>query len=212
MVRTARAIPWLKGLLAVGLLGLGAAAHADYSEGVHYHRVGEPPAEAQAQVEVVEYFSYACPFCADFHPLIHDWLEERGEEVSFRQVPLAFRDDWEALARAYHIAEGQDALDAVHGPLFQAIHERGRQLDGRDALLDFLAERGVDRDEAASAWEGFAMDTALRRDARAAEQHGIDATPSVVIADAYRVTARTAGSLEAMIEIMDALVDRHVAD
>lgn len=200
------AVTWIAAVL---LLVLAAPAHTDgYQDGIHYDRISDV-AEDKSSVEIIEYFSYACPFCADFHPLLSEWMEERGDDVTLRRVPLAFRDDWEALARGYHAADEQDAVDAIHGPMFRALHEQGRSLDRRDAILDFLEEQGLDRDAAARAWEGFGVERALSRDARLAERHGIDSTPSVVVAGAYRVGPRMAGSLPAMIDIMDALVDRH---
>ncbi len=199
--------------LLVAFAAVMGAAHAlEPQAGRHYQLVGEPPATPQERVRVTEFFSYACPFCGDFHPIMARWAERQGERVEVAPVAVVFRREWEPLARAYWVAVELDAVEVIHGPLFRALHQDGRRLTDKESLIRFFVEQGVDEGDVRAAWDSFSVQTALTRADRRVASAGVQVTPSVVVADAYLVTPRMVGSLEGMVEVIDALVRRHSAE
>lgn len=53
------------------------------------------------QVEVIEFFSFACPHCAHLEPTLQSWRKTMPKGVVFRRVPVVFRPQWEILAKVY---------------------------------------------------------------------------------------------------------------
>ena len=76
-------------------VGLPAAAQGGPVEGTHYVRLGQPLAVTApaGKVEVVEFFWYGCPHCNVFEPMLEAWAKKLPADVSFRRVPVAFRDE-----------------------------------------------------------------------------------------------------------------------
>jgi thiol:disulfide interchange protein DsbA len=57
------------------------------------------PTDDAAKVEVLEFFSYGCPHCADFNPLVTAWAAKLPADVVFKKVPITFgRGAWESIA------------------------------------------------------------------------------------------------------------------
>ncbi len=198
--------------LLVLIFAVASAKGMEPQAGRHYQLVGEPPSEPMERVRVSEFFSYACPFCGDFYPIIDEWAAEYGDLIDNKPVAVVFRSEWEPLARAYWVAVELDAVDDIHGPLFRALHQERRPVTDKESLVAFFAERGLDEDEVRRTWDSFSVQTAMNRADRQVTAVGVQVTPSVVVADAYLVTPRMVGSLEGMVEVIDALVRRHLAE
>ena len=137
----------LAGTAAAWLMAcLAHAQSPSYEEGTHYERL-PVPVETQGQdgVEVVEVFSYACYYCYSFQPLVEQWLDGLAEDVDFRRVPAVFSEPWRQLARLFYAAQSIGVLEAVHQPIFDAIHRRGRDLTNMaEAAALFEEAAGVD--------------------------------------------------------------------
>lgn len=196
--------------LALVLLA-GTALAAPFQAGKDYTVL--PTAQPTGDgVEVLEFFSYLCPHCYSFRPLMHDWLDGKAPEgVDFSRVPVVFRDSWRPFAQAYYAAEVLGVLDKIHKPLFDAIHAQRKEFKSLDDIADFFAQQGVAREEALKALNSFAVDMKVRQSGQALRSYRIDSTPTVVVAGRYVVTPRSAGGHERMIEIIDALVRQELA-
>ncbi len=215
---TGRRTGWRKrlsgGLLAAAtlLMMAGGGSAAEPEAGEDYRKVGEPRVNDDGTVPVAEFFSYLCPHCARFNGRFSAWLEEAQPPVAVEEIPVVFRPSWEPLARAYWVADTLGVVERIHEPLFQAIHEQRRNLGSREALRAFFVEHDVEGEDFDQAWDGIAVDRGLRRGQQAMSEYGVRVTPAVVVAEAYLVTPRQAGSLEAMIETIAALVERHAEE
>src|SRR5215510_11291874 len=75
---------------------------ADLQEGKQFTRLKNPvPPETGKKIEVIEFFSYGCPHCADFEPVVDGWLKTLPPDVEFRRIPVMFQEKWIALAKVY---------------------------------------------------------------------------------------------------------------
>ncbi|WP_440996649.1 thiol:disulfide interchange protein DsbA/DsbL [Arhodomonas sp. SL1] len=198
---------WFVLLLA---LAIPAAALAAPEAGREYRVLSEPqPVDAGDAVQVREFFSYGCPHCHDFHPLLADWQEEMGQAVSVEHVPVTFgRDSWRLLAEAYYVAEALDVLGEAHGALFRAVHEEGRRFSDRAAIAAFLADHGADEQAALDAFDSFAVTMKMRRAERLARDYGIQGTPTLAVAGRYVIDVREAGGQHGMLDVAGYLVEQ----
>ncbi|WP_435102699.1 thiol:disulfide interchange protein DsbA/DsbL [Arhodomonas sp. AD133] len=199
---------WTAALLAM-VFSLGAVA-AEPQAGNEYRVLSEPqPVDAEGAVQVREFFSYGCPHCFDFNPLLQDWQSSMSESVSVEHVPVTFgRDSWALLAKAYYVADALGVLDKTHDPLFAAIHEDGRRFESPEAIAEFYAEQGVDEEEALKAFDSFAVTMKMRRAERLVRDYGVRATPTLAVAGKYVIGVREAGGQSGMLEVAGYLVDK----
>ena len=60
----------LSGLLFAAAAAPGAWAQGAAVEGRQYLRIDPQPVETGKKIEVIEFFSYGCPHCAEFEPFL----------------------------------------------------------------------------------------------------------------------------------------------
>ena len=202
-------------LLPLLLLPLALSLHArDFDEGIHYQRVSPALATtaAEGKVEVMEMFWYGCPHCYELEPGLEKWLEAHADKVHFVRRPSLLNPRWETHARFYYTAQALGVLDAVHKPLFHALHEQSRRLNDLDALAQFAADQGVDEEKFRKTFRSFYVETQIRRE-RALAKRGIsNGVPGVVIDGKYFTDATLNEGRAGMLEAMTFLVDKVLAE
>lgn len=187
-------------------------AHAQppsYAEGTHYERL--PVAvdiEVPGKVEVTEVFSYSCIHCYTLDPLIEEWRGRLADDVVFRRVPAVFNESWAQMARVFYAAESLGVLDAVHVPIFQAIHQRGQNLtDPAVAAALFRNMAGVDPDTFDKMFTSFSVQTRLQQAVGLARAYGVTGVPTLIVNGKFRIDSKMAGSYPEMLKIADFLID-----
>ena len=82
----------------------GAAAQA--VEGKQYSRINPVPVETGKKIEVIEFFSYGCPHCAEFEPVLMDWVKAQPADVAVRRVPVMFQPRRLRTCRPFSVDDG----------------------------------------------------------------------------------------------------------
>ena len=193
--------------LILALFVSGLASAAEWKEGTHYERLDTPvPTSSQSGVEVAEVFWYGCPHCYNFKPLIENWEANAPEYVNFVKIPAALGRSWEPHAYAFYALQAMGELDKVHDALFDALAGERRPLNTPDALADFVAGYGVDRDEFLANYKSFGVNALMQKAQAKIRGARVTGTPTMLVNGKYRVTASMAGSHEAVLEVLDYLV------
>lgn len=167
----------------------------------------QPTDVAEGKIEVVEIFWYGCPHCYDFEPHLEVWLKNKPEDVEFRRMPGIFRDNWVPHARAYYTAEELGVLDAVHKPIFEAIHKNRKRLDSQSELRKIFSANGVDEDTFDRIYDSDAVTDKVKKSLLMGRRYQIRGVPSIVVNGKYLTGASIAGSFENMLKATDQLVD-----
>jgi thiol:disulfide interchange protein DsbA len=192
---------------ALLLLLSGAPATRAADEGIDYRTIEEPQrAEPGDDVEVLELFWYGCPHCYYLEQPLKKWLSNKPDNVTFRRIPAAASPRWVPHAKAYYAAEQLGALDKLHEPLFQALHDRRQKIFTDEQLIAFAAEQGIDEDEFRAAYNSFPVDMQVRKAAELVRRYRIDGVPAIVVNGKYLTSATQTGSNARMFEVIDALV------
>lgn len=198
---------------SVGGAGLLASLEANAQGGMPaesmYTRLAERASVAApaGKVEVVEFFSFACPHCHEFEPGLEAWVSRLPSDVVFRRVPVAFRPTWVPFQKLYFALEslGQ-ANNALSGKVFNAYHNQHVQLDQLDVAADFLAKNGVDAAKFKAVYSSFGMQSKLAQANRMAEQYKITGVPSLGINGQYLTSVAQVGSEPKTFEVANALI------
>src|SRR5205823_5114659 len=120
---TMRRRAFLATTLAAVLAAVGPKAAAQLMEGKNYLRLKAPvPVETGKKIEVIEFFSYGCPHCAELEPYLDAWLAKLPPDVQFRRVPVMFQPRWVNLGKIYYTLDAMGDEAKLSPEVFAAIH------------------------------------------------------------------------------------------
>lgn len=167
---------------------------------------GQPYEPTNGKIEVVEIFSYTCPHCASFEPLLVAWKARQPADVKFIPVAGPFGANPVPFAKAFYTAQTMGLLDKSHEAMFRAVHlDRSLSLQSAtpEQIGAFYAKFGANPQQFASTMASFAIDAKLKRAVQFMQRSGVESSPNIVVNGKYRVIGR---SLEDMLRITDHLV------
>jgi thiol:disulfide interchange protein DsbA len=198
-------------VLALSLPALAQTAAPQ--EGKDYARLANPvPVETGKKIEVIEFFSYGCPHCGEFEPLLHAWVAKLPPDVQFRRVPVSFQPKWVPLAKEYYTLEALGEESRLSPEMFVAIHSKGINLADEKTFFDWAASHGVDRKKVEEMYNSFSMSGKMNRALQQAKAFNTQSVPLIVIDGKYVVSTEKLCSHAAMLPVMDALVAKARAE
>jgi thiol:disulfide interchange protein DsbA len=202
------ALKSLIGIVALLLACLGSGTALALQEGQDYELINPPQTTEKGKVEVIEFFSYMCPHCDHFDPVLNAWLKTLPKDVVFRRVPVIFRPQWEAPARLYYTLEAMGELDRLHGAAFTAIHREGVNLMTEAGVTDWAVKKGLDRKKFSDTFNSFTVLSKTTASKQKQGAYGIPGVPAMVVAGRYRTPDNFSGGNDAMLKIVDELIAR----
>ena len=193
-------------------LSLAAAAQtAAPQEGKEYLRLKNPqPVETGKKIEVIEFFSYGCPHCGEFEPILQNWIKSTPADVQFRRIPVMFQDRWTPLAKIYYTLEALGEEGRLSPEVFVAIHGKGQSLWQDKTFFDWAAAQGLDRKKVEDMYNSFAIGGKVNRARMNAQAYQVQSVPLVVV-DGKFMSNRVA-SHAAIPPLIDALVAKARAE
>jgi len=153
--------------------------------GKEYRLINPPQPVSGSQVEVLEFFSYACPHCDEFEPLLNSWLSSKPQGVKFSHVPAVFNKRMIPLAQLYYTLEETGTLSQLHAKVYDAIHRQGKNLADRQAILDWAESQGVDMKKFQAAYDSFSVGNKTQRAIQMTRNYRIPGTPYLVVNGTY---------------------------
>lgn len=138
-----------------------------------------------ANVVLVEYSDFECPFCARFHPTTQQVLDEYGDKVAlvYRQYPLPFHPNAQAAAEASEcIAKvgGQDAFWKYADAIFAENDKLGGQISP-DAIKTAIGESGANAAAVQACIDSGEMTQKVTDSIAQGSAAGISGTPGTII-------------------------------
>jgi len=163
------------------VMAMAGTAHAQQPVLDKDYKLITPPQKTDSgkKVEVVEFFSYACPHCADFQPALDDWLKRKPKDADFRMVPMVFKESWKAPAKLFYTLEAMGALEKMHRKVYDAIHKENQQLFTDQAVIDWAAKQGLDKAKFEQIYNSFGIDTKVQRSVTMGRAYGVQFTPAI---------------------------------
>ncbi len=191
-------------LVLFALLVFAAAARADFTPGIDYLVLDPPQKTAAGKTEVIEFFSWACPHCYAFYPVLARWQSEHPG-VMVRRIPVGYGHvQWAALARAFYALQTLDSLERVDAALYEAIHRDHVVLYDEASIGAWLAEHGVDRARFHAAYGSAAVSQQVAQADKMAARYQVSLVPTLAIGGRYVVT----GEHDKMLAVADELTSK----
>jgi thiol:disulfide interchange protein DsbA len=193
-------------LLALTLVVSSVATYAaPATEGNEYRKI-DPPQHTQSpgRIEVLEFFSYGCPHCNEFYPLVTAWVAKLPKDVVFNRVAAGLgRTAWTNLAKTYYALVTTGDMARVDAQLFRAIHEEHAPLFDEKAISQWVAQHGVDAAKFNTAFESFGVNTKANQAEDMVENYKVDGVPTLTIDGKYVVLGN---SFEQILQNADAVI------
>ncbi|MBV8306629.1 MAG: thiol:disulfide interchange protein DsbA/DsbL [Gammaproteobacteria bacterium] len=200
---------------ALILMLSGPALAGAPEEGKNFNTLTPPqPTSQSSRIEVVEFFSYGCPHCAHFSPMLNAWVAKLPPDVLFRRVPVSFnRDPWVNLQRTYYALESTGDLARLDGALFHALHQERKPLYDESALADWVGHNGGDAERFTTAYTSLAVNKQSFQADQMAQDYRIAGVPALAIDGRYvaHVAEGTTDedlAMQELLESADALIAR----
>ena len=211
-------------LALAALLQPPAAPGATWSEGVQYVRLAPPQQTTvpSGKAEVMEVFSYGCPACNVFQPVMEKLRRSLPANAQLVYLPAAFNpaEDWPMFQRAFLAAQALGIAERTHQAMFDAVWKTGelgitvpetnrlkQPLPSiADAARFYARVAGVDPQQFLAMANSFGIDSKMRAaDAQILAMH-VDATPTLIVNGKYRVIRDELKSNDELIELVKYLV------
>ncbi len=202
-------------LSALGAAGLSAMAPTlsqaqakKFEEGSDYIALDKPvPVEAPVgKVEVIEFFWYSCPHCNAFEPKLDPWVKRLPADVSFRRVPVAFRDSFVPQQRLFYTLEAMGKVDQLQAKVFNAIHQEHQTVDTQETIAAWVEKQGIDKAKFLEMYNSFSVSTKARKAAQLQNAFKIDGVPSIGIAGRYYTDGTLAKNMDRALQVTEYLI------
>ncbi|RBW64871.1 thiol:disulfide interchange protein DsbA/DsbL [Vibrionales bacterium C3R12] len=196
----------LLALAATLLLSLSAHA-AQFSEGEHYKVLD---LEASKKPVVNEFFSFYCPHCNSFEPIIEQLKTKLPEGVKLNKNHVSFMGGpmGKSMSKAYSTMIALKVEDKMVPILFNRIHNMRKAPKDDAELRQIFLDEGIDAEKYDAAFNGFAVDSMVRRSDKAFKDSGLTGVPAVIVNNRYLVEAQSIQSLDEYFELVNFLLKK----
>jgi thiol:disulfide interchange protein DsbA len=200
------------------------AAPAQWVEGTNYVVLdqAQPTTVPAGKVEVMEVFSYGCPFCNKFQPVIHKLERSLPRNTQMVFLPASFNpnEDWPLFQRAYFTAQALGIADRTHQAIYDAVWKTG-ELAIEDPSTNRLRQplpsltdvahcysklTGVSAQTFVATAQSFGVETKMHEADEQIMAMQIPSTPCIVVGGKYRIVMESLHSVDDLIPLVKFLV------
>ena len=199
---------------------------APWVEGTHYFLIqpARPTGLPAGKIEVTEVFSYACPGCNRFYPVVDQLAASLPANALLDYLPAGFRpdEDWPVFQRAYLVARKLGVAQKAHDAMFDAVWKSGelavydaklqrakRPAPGIADIAKFYQRVADIKPETFLATAGsFEIEVNVRQTDDLIAAYGVDETPTIVVNGKYRLNPVSAGGDIETVALVKWLVER----
>jgi len=212
-------------ILSTSVLTGPALAAGNWVEGRHYTLLspGQRTTVPAGKVEVMEVFSYGCPACNSFQPVIEQLQKGLASNAQMVFLPASFKptEAWPMFQRAYFAAQALGIADQAHQAMYDAVWREGGELSItepgtrrlkkpmpsiEDAARCYGRLTGVKPEAFLAAAKSFGVEAKMRAADAQVEAMAVPGTPCIVVNGKYRVNMDDIGSAGELTELVNYLV------
>lgn len=199
----------VKTLLAAALTLACVQLHAA-TEGVDYEVLKTPLEQAKKdQVEVLEFFAYWCPHCADLDPVLLRHSKTFAEDTYFRTEHVVWEPARDVGFARIAAAVNQSGLKYSANPvIFNAVVQQKRTNLADPAVFSkwVVEQKAFDGKKLLAAYESFSNQTQVQQMAAWTAEYNIESTPTVIVGGKYRVVFKN--GFPAGMKTIDELIQK----
>ena len=193
-------------------LALSLPAQAQVVLGQDYVEINPSmQTDSPAKIEVIEFFSYACPHCSDLNPHLNKWAAKLPTDVAFRRVPVSagFGPFYQLMSRLFYSLEVIGEEKRLNEAAFDAIHGKGLKLIDDKSIAEWVTAQGVDAKRFSDAYNSFGVASKVSRANQIAAAAKVSGVPALVVDGRYQVLTKSPAE---MLAVTSKLIDKRRAE
>ncbi len=225
MKRATRSVwPGVLGLVLAFVLTSPAFAAGNWIEGRNYSLLTpvQRTSVPAGKVEVMEVFSYGCPFCSRFQPFVETLKQQLPANAQMVFLPASFspQEAWPMFQRAYFAAQALGIADKTHQAMYDAVWKTGELAISdpvthrlkkplpsiEDAAKCYGRLTGVKPKAFLAAAKSFGVEAKMRAADAQVKQMEVPGTPCIVVNGKYRVNLDSLGSTGELVDLVKYLI------
>ncbi|MBJ2148680.1 thiol:disulfide interchange protein DsbA/DsbL [Vibrio sp. IB15] len=190
------------------LIMLSLSAHAaKFNEGEHYKVLD---LKASKKPMVTEFFSFYCPHCNSFEPIIQQLKQQLPKDATLQKNHVSFMGGKMGLpmSKAYATMIALKVEDKMVPVMFNRIHNMRKPPRDEAELRQIFIDEGIDTKKFDAAYNGFAVDSMVRRFDKAFKDSGLSGVPAVIVNNRYLVEAQGINGLDEYFELVNFLLKK----
>lgn len=183
--------------LVMAILLFPLAANAErYEEGKHYEIVTQ---EVSSKPEVREYFSFYCPHCYSYEPLMKDLKKSLPDGVSFEKNHVDFMRGASSkvqtmLTKAMILGDQLERGDELNNEIFKYIHRQRAVFTSEKDIRNLFVLNGVDGEKFDKLMKSFSLNSKVKQlkkhQDKLARSGKLSSVPTVVVNGKYKVLTK----------------------
>jgi protein-disulfide isomerase len=155
-----------------------------------------------AEVKLIEFSDFQCPYCQLFHETVGGVLEEYGDQVQlvFKHLPLdSIHPRARDAALASECANEQGEFKGYADKLF-ANQESWGKTENNTAFSNYAFQLGLNTSQFNECLEEGEYKSKIESNLQEATEFGVSGTPAIFIGDSFKSGAVQADELKAIID------------
>lgn len=196
-------------LLLLGLtllLPLQACSQEKWREGTHYNVIAEQTTEKK---EVLEFFSFWCPHCFNFEPIVKTIKTKLADDVEFIKVHVNFMgftspDIQDEATKAMMVARELKRGEELNNAIFRYIHVSRSSIAGIKDLKNIFVVNGVESEEFDKMMSSFSVNSRLKMNNKSIETYRkyVSSVPNFIVNGKYQATITRDMNNEEIVDLI----------
>ncbi|PKG96180.1 thiol:disulfide interchange protein DsbA/DsbL [Paraglaciecola sp. MB-3u-78] len=188
------------------LLPLNACAQEKWREGTHYNVIDD---QATEKKEVLEFFSFWCPHCFNFEPIVKNMKTKLADDVEFKKVHVNFmgftskaiQDD---ATKAMMVARELNKADELNQAIFKNIHESRSAITSLSDLKNIFLVNGVEPEEFDKMISSFGVNSRLKMNNKTIQEYkkNVSSVPNFIVNGKYQATFTRDMKQDEMVDLI----------
>ena len=212
----------------LALLATASAQAQAWAAGVHYAVIPTQRTNVPAgKVEVLEVFSYGCPACNSFRPVMKKIKAALPPNAQLNYLPASWNksENWPMFQRSFLTAQSMGISEKAHEAMYDAIwttgelgvadpvtHRPKSKLPSIEDIARFYQKvTGTKPENFVAASKSFSVDLKMRQADSKISAMKVEGTPTLIVNGKYRVNNESVQTPDQIIEMVKYLVAKESA-
>ncbi|WP_086981823.1 thiol:disulfide interchange protein DsbA/DsbL [Vibrio aphrogenes] len=193
-------------LFAALLLSFAAQAER-FPEGDYYKTIDLTKSTTPT---VTEFFSFYCPHCHAFEPMIGALKQHLNGKADFEKVSVSFMGGnmGKPMSKAYATMVSLGVDDKLVPVMFSRIHDQRNPPKNEAELRQIFLDNGVSAEDFDGTYNSFAVDSMVRRFDKSFQDSGLSGVPTVIVNNKYIVDASKIKDINEYFDLIDFLLKK----